>query len=104
MVLGIVQLRMVNGWKDGQLRQWSAATPTQHPFTRHRTRILSRLCSSGSPGTGAVAGIRRRRPRVPCKAGAAGAATVGTYVQRIYEKLHVSSRREIIARRRPGRG
>jgi len=32
------------------------------------------------------------------------ASTVGTYVQRIYEKLHVSSRREIMARRRPGRG
>ena len=31
-------------------------------------------------------------------------STVGTYVQRIYEKLHVSSRREIMARRRPGRG
>ena len=30
-------------------------------------------------------------------------STVGTYVQRIYEKLHVSSRREIMARRRPGR-
>jgi len=30
-------------------------------------------------------------------------STVGTYVQRIYEKLHVSNRREIIARRRPGR-
>jgi DNA-binding CsgD family transcriptional regulator len=25
-------------------------------------------------------------------------STVGTYVQRIYEKLHVSSRREIMAR------
>jgi|LakMenEpi03Aug12_release.lakeMendotaPanAssembly.Ray.scaffolds.fasta_scaffold287188_4 DNA-binding NarL/FixJ family response regulator len=31
-------------------------------------------------------------------------STVGTYVQRIYEKLHVSSRREIMARRRPARG
>lgn len=31
-------------------------------------------------------------------------STVGTYVQRIYDKLHVSSRREIMARRRPGRG
>jgi len=31
-------------------------------------------------------------------------STVGTYVQRIYEKLHVSSRREIMARRRSGRG
>ena len=31
-------------------------------------------------------------------------STVGTYVQRIYEKLHVSSRREIMARRRHGRG
>jgi DNA-binding NarL/FixJ family response regulator len=30
-------------------------------------------------------------------------STVGTYVQRIYEKLHVSSRREIVARTRPGR-
>jgi DNA-binding NarL/FixJ family response regulator len=28
-------------------------------------------------------------------------STVGTYVQRIYEKLHVRSRREIIARCRP---
>ena len=27
-------------------------------------------------------------------------STVGTYVQRIYEKLHVSSRREIIDRSR----
>jgi DNA-binding NarL/FixJ family response regulator len=29
-------------------------------------------------------------------------STVGTYVQRIYEKLHVRSRREIIARYRGG--
>jgi DNA-binding NarL/FixJ family response regulator len=28
-------------------------------------------------------------------------STVGTYVQRIYEKLHVSSRREIMALHRP---
>ena len=28
-------------------------------------------------------------------------STVGTYVQRIYEKLHVRSRREIIARYKP---
>lgn len=31
-------------------------------------------------------------------------STVGTYVQRIYEKLHVSSRREIMDRSRPSRG
>jgi DNA-binding NarL/FixJ family response regulator len=29
-------------------------------------------------------------------------STVGTYVQRIYEKLHVSNRREMMARSRRG--
>ena len=31
-------------------------------------------------------------------------STVGTYVQRVYEKLHVRSRREIIARYRDNSG
>jgi DNA-binding CsgD family transcriptional regulator len=30
-------------------------------------------------------------------------STVNTYVQRIYEKLHVRSRRELIAQHTPGR-